>query len=167
MQDRFANRLANVPRSFIREILGVALDPQVISFAGGLPNPALFPVDDLDTAASRVFERFGGDALQYAGTAGYEPLRETISQRYKTVHGLDVPVESILITTGSQQGLDLLGKVMLNPGDDLIIEEPGYLGAIQAFSLYQPNFQTVAVDENGMDVDALQAVLKHCDPKLI
>jgi 2-aminoadipate transaminase len=166
MQERFAKRLADVPRSFIREILGVALDPEVISFAGGLPNPALFPVGQLKDAASAVFDRFGGDALQYAGTQGYEPLRETISRRYKT-RGLDVPVESILITTGSQQGLDLLGKVLINPGDDLIIEEPGYLGAIQAFSLYQPRFNTVPVGENGMDIPALQNVLAMRDPKLM
>ncbi len=167
MQDRFAHRLANVPRSFIREILGVALQPEVISFAGGLPNPALFPDKALKNAAAAVFDRFGGDALQYAATAGYPPLRELISHRYKQTRGLDVPVESILITTGSQQGLDLLGKVMINPADGLIIEEPGYLGAIQAFSLYQPRFHTVPVGAEGMDTDRLKAVLADHDSKLM
>src|SRR5438876_247724 len=106
----FSDRITDVPRSFIREILKVALDPTVISFAGGLPNRALFPVEALKQATCKVFETQGRDVLQYAGSEGHAGLREYISARYKEKANLDVPVDSILITSGSQQGLDLLGK---------------------------------------------------------
>lgn len=167
MDNIFSDRISDVPRSFIREILKVAIDPSVISFAGGLPNRDLFPVADLQAAANRIFETAGRDALQYANSEGYLPLREWISDRYRERQALDVPVDNILITTGSQQGLDLLGKTLVNQGDDVVIEEPGYLGAIQAFAIYRPAWQPVAVDEVGMDVDRLRDVMECCQPKLI
>lgn len=163
----FADRISDVPRSFIREILKVTLDPEVISFAGGLPNRALFPEKALQEAMNKVMETRAGDVLQYAGTEGYRPLREYIVRRYKEAKGLDVPVENILITSGSQQGLDLLGKTLLNDGDAVVIEEPGYLGAIQAFSLYRPAFQPVPVTEAGMDSEYLRSVMFANRPKLI
>jgi len=163
----FADRISDVPRSFIREILKVALEPSVISFAGGLPNRALFPVDGLKTAMEEVMDAQAGDVLQYADSQGYPALREYIARRYRETRGLEVPAESILITNGSQQGLDLLGKVLLNDGDPVVIEEPGYLGAIQAFSLYRPEFLPVPVSAEGMDVHTLRSVVQARHPKLI
>jgi len=148
----FSDRISDVPRSFIREILKVAIDPSVISFAGGLPNRELFPVNELRAATNKVFESAGREALQYANSEGYAELREYISARYLEKRSLEVPVQNILITSGSQQGLDLLGKVFLNEGDDLIIEEPGYLGAIQAFSVYRAAFNPVPLSEDGIDL---------------
>ncbi len=167
MNSIFSDRMSSVPQSFIREILKVAVDPSIISFAGGLPNPQLFPVDNIKTATQTVLEQYGVDALQYSNTEGFEPLREFISKRYKSKQELDVPVKNILITTGSQQGLDLLGKVLINKDDDLVIEEPGYLGAIQAFSVYRAKFQPVTVDEQGMNCTALQNIINKTNPKLM
>jgi 2-aminoadipate transaminase len=163
----FSDRIADVPRSFIREILKVALDPSVISFAGGLPNRDLFPVEALKEATNKVFDTQGRDVLQYASSEGHTGLREYISTRYREKAGLDVPVDSIIITSGSQQGLDLLGKVLLNDGDAVAIEEPGYLGAIQAFSLYRPKFLPVPVSREGMDPGELRTALSHNRPKLM
>jgi len=163
----FSDRIADVPRSFIREILKVALDPSVISFAGGLPNRDLFPVEALKQAACSVFDSEGRDVLQYGSSEGHQGLRQYISGRYREKAGLDVPVEDILITSGSQQGLDLLGKVLLNDADALVIEEPGYLGAIQAFSLYRPKFLPVPLLAGGLDLDVLRAALATDRPKLL
>ena len=165
LDDLFSDRIADVPRSFIREILSVTLDDTVISFAGGLPNRRLFPVEALAAAATRVFAEAGGEVLQYSNTEGYGPLRAFIAERYHR-RGLEIPVERILITTGSQQGLDLLGKVLVNDGDGVLIEEPGYIGAIQAFSIYRPRFLPVPVGEEGMHTDALAAALRDGAPKL-
>ncbi|MBU4297866.1 MAG: PLP-dependent aminotransferase family protein [Desulfobulbaceae bacterium] len=162
----FSDRISDVPRSFIREILKVALDPSVISFAGGLPNRELFPVAALKEATCKVFDTQGRDVLQYAGSEGHAGLREYISTRYREKANLDIPVDSILITSGSQQGLDLLGKTLLNEGDAVVIEEPGYLGAIQAFSLYRPRFLPVPVSGEGMDPVALLSALSS-RPKLM
>ncbi|MFP4561734.1 MAG: PLP-dependent aminotransferase family protein [Spirochaetia bacterium] len=155
MNEIFADRMSDVPRSFIREILKVTLDPEVISFAGGLPNREYFPVEGLKRAACSVFDIHGRDVLQYGSSEGDLSLRKFISQRYRSRKGIDVPPENILITNGSQQGLDLLGKVMLNAGDGLIIEEPGYLGAIQAFSMFKPRFVPVLMDTDGMILESL------------
>lgn len=157
----FSDRITDVPRSFIREILKVALDPTVISFAGGLPNRSLFPIKALKDATCKVFESEGRDVLQYGNSEGHTGLREYISEN------LRVPFESILITSGSQQGLDLLGKTLVNNGDGVVIEEPGYLGAIQAFSLYKPTFLPVPISDEGMDVEGLGTVLSANRPKLI
>ncbi len=163
----FSDRITDVPRSFIREILKVALDPSVISFAGGLPNRELFPAEEIKEATKKVFSIHGRDIFQYSNSEGYLKLREYIAERYRQKQGLDIPVENILITSGSQQGLDLLGKVLVNDGDSLIIEEPGYLGAIQAFSIYKPKFLPIPVSENGMDTGKLRAALSTEKPKLM
>ncbi|MDZ7840995.1 MAG: PLP-dependent aminotransferase family protein [Gammaproteobacteria bacterium] len=163
----FADRITDVPRSFIREILKVALDPGVISFAGGLPNRSLFPVAALKAATENVLGGQAADVLQYAGSEGYQPLREFIAARYRQTRGLDIPVDNILVTNGSQQGLDLLGKTLLNDGDGVVIEEPGYLGAIQAFSLYRPIFRPVSVSSSGMNVEQLRSAMFAHRPKLI
>jgi 2-aminoadipate transaminase len=163
----FADRVMDVPPSFIREILKVALNREIISFAGGLPNRQLFPVEEIKAATQKVLDNQGRDVLQYSNSEGYIELRKLISQRYLAKKNLNIPVENILITNGSQQGLDLLGKTMLNDGDALIIEEPGYLGAIQAFSIYKPSFKTVTVNDEGMDVNELKKVMSGCKPKLL
>ena len=167
MDSIFADRISDVPCSFIREILTVALEPEVISFAGGLPNRDLFPVEELREATSKVFDTHIRNVLQYSSSEGYPELREYISQRYRKKQNLDVPVDNILITSGSQQGLDLLGKTLLNEGDELIIEEPGYLGTIQAFSIYKPTFLPVSVSEEGMDLQKLRQVVAKKSPKLM
>jgi len=151
----FADRISDVPKSFIREILKVAISPNIISFAGGLPNRDLFPVKELQEASNKVFENSGPDALQYSNTEGYGPLREFISERYKKVKGLNIDPKNILITTGSQQGLDLLGKTFLNEHDRVIIEKPGYLGAIQLFSIYKARFSPVVLENYGLNIEEL------------
>jgi 2-aminoadipate transaminase len=167
MDQLFADRIQDVPRSFIREILTVALRPDVISFAGGLPNRLLFPVDEIREVTNQVLLESAGEVLQYGASEGDLGLREWISKRYREKQGLDIAPERILITSGSQQGLDLLGKVLINEGDALVMESPGYLGAIQAFSVYQPDFQSVEVDEKGMDIGQLELALSKHSPKLV
>jgi len=167
MNTIFSDRISDVPKSFIREILKVAVDEEVISFAGGLPNRDLFPVQELKRAAENVFDKEGTSAMQYSNSEGSPKLRKFISDRYKLKFDLEIPVENILITSGSQQGLDLLGKAFLNEGDDIIIEEPGYLGAIQAFSIYRAKFNPVKVDKEGIDLDGLVRVFNVSQPKLM
>jgi 2-aminoadipate transaminase len=159
MDSLFSDRIADVPRSFIREILKTALQPNVISFAGGLPNRDLFPVEEIRAAAIAVLDREGRDLLQYGNSEGLPKLRAWIAERYRTTLGLEMAIEDILITNGSQQGLDLLGKVLLNEGDGLVIEEPG--------SLYRPKFLTVPISDTGMDVERLRQVLTAGRPKLM
>ncbi|MHC4120638.1 MAG: aminotransferase-like domain-containing protein [Planctomycetota bacterium] len=166
MNDVFANRMGSVHKSFIREILKVTADPKVISFAGGLPNPKFFPVKDLAAAAAKVLDEDGENALQYSTTEGYLPLRQYIAERYSTKKGLDVEPDEILITNGSQQGLDLIGKVFLNAGDRVVIERPGYLGAIQALSIFEPTFVPVPLLEDGIDLDLLKKALDVAEAKL-
>ncbi|MCX7747774.1 MAG: PLP-dependent aminotransferase family protein [Clostridia bacterium] len=166
MNHLFAKRVFNTPKSFIREILKVTQDKEVISFAGGLPNPSVFPVDEIKASASKVLQEDGNEILQYTVTEGYYPLRKFISDRYRTQRGLDVSPEEILVTSGSQQGLDLIGKVFLNEGDSVAIERPGYLGAIQAFSLFEPRFSSIPLLEDGIDMEALDHVLNKEKVKL-
>jgi 2-aminoadipate transaminase len=154
-----------VHKSFIREILKVTADPEVISFAGGLPNANFFPVDEIAAAASKVLAADGPAVLQYAASEGYAPLRQWIANRY-TADGVQIEPDEILITNGSQQGLDLLGKVLLNEGDRVIIEKPGYLGAIQAFSLYGADFAPIDLLNDGLDVEQLQQYLQTHSAKL-
>ena len=156
---QFADRVAKAQRSFIREILKVTADPSVISFAGGLPNPASFPVPEIAAAAAKVLYESGPSALQYSTTEGYAPLREWIARRYREKKGMDVNAEDILITTGSQQALDLVAKIMVNAGDTVVMEKPGYLGAIQAFTIFRPNWRSVPLEDDGPDLAALDAAL--------
>jgi len=151
----FAPRMAKTPKSFIREILKVTERPEIISFAGGLPSPALIDVDGIRRAADTVLEQDGRCALQYSTTEGYLPLRQFIADRYKKRLGLTISPEEILITNGSQQCLDLIGKILIGTGDHVAIERPGYLGAIQAFSQYEPEFHPVPLMEDGPDIVSL------------
>lgn len=154
--DVFAKRIMEVPRSFIREILGIAIAPGMISFAGGLPNRDLFPVEELRKACDEVFSLYGPDILQYSNTEGLFELREYIAEHYKERGVPHVLPENILITSGSQQAMDLLAKVLINENDRVILEEPSYLGVIQAFSLFLPQFITIPISDKGMDVDCLK-----------
>ena len=163
----FSDRISDVPRSFIREILKVAVDPSVISFAGGLPNRSLFPLQELRDATVKAFDSHGRDMLQYGNSEGHPALRTFIAERYANRYSLKIGTENVLITNGSQQGLDLLAKILLNEGDEVVIEEPGYLGAIQALSSYKATFNPVPVTDSGMDLDALEVALCRKKPKLI
>jgi 2-aminoadipate transaminase len=158
--------MANAHKSFIREILKVTADPEVISFAGGLPNPQFFPIEDLAEATEKVLAEDGENALQYSTAEGYLPLRQYIADWYSTKKGLEVTADEILITNGSQQGLDLVGKVFVNSGDRIVIERPGYLGAIQAFSIFEPMFIPVPLQEDGIDTGLLEKALDMNEVKL-
>lgn len=151
----FASRMAKTPKSFIREILKVTEKPEIISFAGGLPNPALIDTEGIRQASNAVLEQDGRSTLQYSTTEGYFPLRQFIADRYKKRLGLSISPDEVLITNGSQQCLDLIGKVLINTGDHIAIERPAYLGAIQAFSLYEPVFHPVTLQKEGPDIASL------------
>ncbi len=166
MENYISNRLKNVPKSFIREILKVAVDEKIISFAGGLPNPKFFPIKEIQDACNKVLESDGANALQYSTTEGYLPLREYIARRYKEKEGIDVSPDEIMITSGSQQGLDLIGKTFINEGENVLMEKPGYLGAIQAFSVYQPNFCDVTLEDDGVNIEELNEVIDNNKIKL-
>lgn len=155
MNYRFSDASNNTPKSFIREILKLTQSEDIISFAGGLPNKAFFPVDAIEAASSKVLKNDGENALQYSTTEGYLPLREFIASRYQA-RGVKVDPKNILITTGSQQALDLLGKAFIDKGDYVCLERPSYLGAIQAFQMFQPQFQEVDLSSNGIDLPELE-----------
>lgn len=165
MSNIFSDRISDVPRSFIREILKLTIDDSVISFAGGLPNRDLFPLEEIRKATNKILDLNGRDSLQYSTTEGYIGLRNWISQRYK-LKGIRVNPENILITTGSQQGLDLISKTILNEGEGVIVEEPAYLGAIQAFSIYRAKFFPVILKNDGIDIDLFKNTLLNNDIKL-
>ncbi len=159
MSSLYASRMNTIPRSFIREILKVTEDPEVISFAGGLPNPRFFPVHQIAQATADTLGTGDASPLQYSTSEGYRPLRQYIAQRYREKKGLTISAEEILITNGSQQALDLLGKVFIDSNDAIAVERPAYLGALQAFSAYEPHFCPVPLLEDGIDLDRLKAVL--------
>ncbi|MHB8797187.1 MAG: aminotransferase-like domain-containing protein [Thermoanaerobaculia bacterium] len=168
MTTRFARRMEALKASEIREILKVTQRPEVISFAGGLPAPELFPVKRLAAATQQVFEEEGTRALQYSTTEGHPPLRRKIAERMKATWGAQVTPEQILVTSGSQQGLDLTGKLFLDEGDVVLCESPTYLGALSAWNVMRPRWVEVATDDDGMDPAALEAKLRaHPNAKAI
>ncbi len=149
IQWKFSERAAQLQSSFIREILKITQRPEIISFAGGLPSPATFPVERMKAAFDKVLTENGKVALQYGPTDGYAPLREWIANSLST-EGAKILPEQILMVSGSQQALDLLGKVLIDEGSRVLVETPSYLGALQAFSVYRPEFESVATDEHGL-----------------
>ena len=164
----FSGRARAAQSSAIREILKVTQRPEVISFAGGLPAPATFPVDEMRQAFNRLLSNRGHEALQYSTTEGFAPLREWIARRL-SCPAAPVVADDVLIVSGSQQGLDLLAKVMIDPGDTVLVETPTYLGALQSFSLFSPRYMSVASDENGLFPETLDdsmrgAKLLYCLP---
>jgi 2-aminoadipate transaminase len=163
-----AQRMSRMKASAIREILKVAERPDVLSFAGGLPAPELFPVEAIAQAHAEVFAEEGRAALQYSATEGYGPLREWICA-HLAEGGLHATPDQVLITNGSQQGIDLVAKVLLDPGDVVVVENPSYLAALQTFSGYEASFAVVGSDNDGMRVDDLERLLHVVGrrPKLI
>lgn len=159
MELKYAQRMSLLKASEIREILKITERPEIISFAGGLPAPELFPVRELIEVSRRVLEESGELALQYSTTEGYAPLRKWIADRLNKSRGTDFEADNILITHGSQQGLDLSGKVFLDEGDTVLCECPTYLAAISAFRAYGCKFGEVPTDDEGMIPGALEAMI--------
>ncbi|MCQ2010224.1 2-aminoadipate transaminase [Sporolactobacillus nakayamae] len=159
MKLNFSECARSVSNSATREILKVTEQPEIISFAGGLPAPELFPVAGIKAACEAVLDEAGEQALQYSTTEGYLPLREAIAERMRTL-GIVTTPEHLLVLTGSQQGLDLTGKLFLDKGDVVICESPTYLAAINAFKAYSPRFVEVPMDDGGMRMDELELALQ-------
>lgn len=159
MDLKYADRMKNMKASEIREILKLTQKPEVISFAGGLPAEELFPVKELMEISQKVLKEHGEKALQYSLTEGYVPLRKLIAKRMEKL-GVNLNEDNILITSGSQQGLEFSGKIFLNKGDVVVCESPTYLGAINAFKAYEPEFVEVETDDHGMVMEDLERKLK-------
>ncbi len=155
---RYALRMQGMKSSVIRELLKLTENPKIISFAGGLPAPEIFPVAAFEEAAVRVLREYGSRALQYSTTEGYMPLRQWIVE-YMAQYGIKAETENVLITSGSQQALDLIGKVLINPGDLILTEKPTYLGALQAWRAYQAEYTSVPIDNDGLMVELLEEAL--------
>ena len=166
MKLALASRMSRIKASAIREILKVTERPDILSFAGGLPAPEAFPVEAIARAHEQVLVNEGAAALQYGTTEGYLPLRAWIAERMR-IHGLRANPEQVLITSGSQQGIDLVAKIVLDPGDTVIVENPSYLAALQVFEGYEANVATVGSDDEGMRVDQLERALERTKAKLI
>jgi 2-aminoadipate transaminase len=156
---RYALRSKGIKSSAIRELLKITQRPEVISFAGGLPAPDVFPIERFREACCRVLEQNAKLALQYGTTEGYEPLREMIA-RHTSRYGIKTKTENVLITAGSQQALDLIGKLLINPGDRILVEAPTYLGALQAFNVYGAEYVSVPSDDDGLRTDLLEKPLR-------
>jgi 2-aminoadipate transaminase len=152
--ERYARRTARMSSSAIRELLKVTELPEFISFAGGLPAPEMFPVEEVMAVSDHVLRDAGAVALQYGATEGYTPLRALIAQRLRS-EGVPVSTDNVLITTGSQQGIDLVGKILLDPEDRVVVESPTYLAALQSWKAYEAEFVPVPSDDGGMDIDAV------------
>ncbi len=161
MTVQLARRMDYLKASDIREILKVAQREEVISFAGGLPAPEFFPVEELAYVTKKILQQDGRKALQYSTTEGYPLLREKIAARMNATLGTSFNADEILITGGSQQGLDLTGKVFLDEGDAVLCESPTYLGAISALNVFGPRWVEIATDDAGMDLTALESRLKN------
>jgi 2-aminoadipate transaminase len=156
---RYAQRTQRMTSSLIRELLKLIAKPDIISFAGGLPAPELFPIEEIKEAVETVLTSKGTQALQYSTTEGYPPLREMLVRHMKR-YGIVVDTDNVLITSGSQQALDLIGKILINPGDKILTETPSYLGAIQAFTMYGADYITVPIDDDGVIPESLEVGLR-------
>ncbi len=164
-EHRYAQRTQRMASSAIRELLKLTEKPDIISFAGGLPAPEVFPTEAFTEACQIVLKNHGAQALQYSTTEGYLPLREQIC-RHTERYGIQVTPDNVLITSGSQQALDLIGKVFINPGDRILVESPTYLGALQAWNAYGAEYVSVPMDKQGMNTDFLEEALRT-GPKFI
>ena len=158
LTDLYSTRAKALKASEIRELLKLTENPDVISFAGGLPNPGSFPVEEVKEAAGRVLNEHSQRAMQYSTTEGVIELRDSVSE-YLRGQGMDVDADEVLITNGSQQGLDLLGRVLLDPKDTLVVSNPTYLGALQAFNFFDSRYAAADSDEHGIIPDSLDEVL--------
>ena len=163
MEFKLAKRMANLKASEIREILKITERPEIISFAGGLPAPELFPIEAIKRVSQLVLDESGAKALQYSATEGFAPLRDWIAKRMNSRLGTAFDADNVLITAGSQQALDLAGKLFLDEGDVVLCESPTYLAAITAFRAYGCEFAEITTDDEGMDMAALEKALKTID----
>ncbi len=163
MTTKFAKRMDNLKASEIRELLALTAKPEIISFAGGLPAPEVFPVEEWKAACNKVIDEQGRKALQYGPTDGDPQLREQILDRMAKVGAKDLTIDNILVVSGSQQGLDFMAKLFIDPGDYIVVESPTYLGALNAFKAYEPRFLEVELDDYGMDMEQLENQLKNHD----
>ena len=158
-KSRYAQRTQRMGRSIIRELLELTMQPDIISFAGGLPAPELFPIEECEAASCRLLSTHGATALQYGPTEGYLPLRQFLCARMDR-YGIKAEPGNVMITNGSQQALDLIGKLLINPGDRLLVEEPTYLGALQAWNAYQAEYISVPCDDDGLRTELLESALR-------
>jgi 2-aminoadipate transaminase len=163
---RYAQRMQGMSGSIIRELLKLTEQPDIISFAGGLPAPEVFPVARFEEATRRVLAEHGAQALQYSTTEGYRPLREYLVQKMGQ-YGIKTSVDNVLITSGAQQALDLIGKVLVDPGDVILTEQPTYMGALQAWRAYQADYVTVPVDDEGLCLDERFLEALRAGPKFM
>ncbi len=163
---QFASRLDNVETSAIRELFKLLGTPGIISFAGGFPDSAMFDVEGLKEASAKALDEEPGGALQYGATEGYEPLRKQLSAFMKT-KGVEVDPSGLIVTTGSQQALDLLGKTMISPGDKVIVEGPTFLATIQCFRLYGAELISAPIDADGVKTDELEKLIAEHKPKFV
>ena len=163
---QFADRLNNVETSAIRELFKLLGKPGIISFAGGFPDPALFDVEGIAESTAAVLANNPGPVLQYGATEGFGPLREGLS-KFMANKGVTVNPDGLIVTTGSQQALDLIGKTMINPGDKVIVEAPTFLATIQCFRLYGAHIIGAPIDADGVDTDKLEALIAEHKPKLV
>jgi DNA-binding transcriptional MocR family regulator len=163
---QFAPRLDAIETSAIRELFKLLGKPGIISFAGGFPDPALFDVEGILESSTAVLKSQPGPVLQYGATEGWQPLREGIS-RFLANKGSQVQPEGLIVTTGSQQALDLIGKTMISPGDTVIVEAPTFLATIQCFRLYGANVICAPIDADGVKVDELEKLMEQHRPKLV
>ncbi|AQZ99368.1 aspartate aminotransferase [Comamonas kerstersii] len=163
----FAQRLDNVETSAIRELFKLLGKPGIISFAGGFPDSAMFDVDGITQSSQKALQENAGLALQYGATEGFGPLREQLAAFMATKGAKDVAPEQLIVTTGSQQALDLLGKCMVSPGDKVIVEGPTFLATIQCFRLYGAEVISAPVDGNGVIVEELEKLIAEHQPKLV
>ena len=164
---QFADRLNNVETSAIRELFKLLGKPGIISFAGGFPDSAMFDVAGIRDASNAALAQEPGAALQYGATEGYQPLREQLAAFMQSKGALDVAPGQLIVTTGSQQALDLLGKTMISPGDKVIVEGPTFLATIQCFRLYGAELISAPVDANGVDTEQLEALIAEHHPNLV
>ncbi|AMO21716.1 PLP-dependent aminotransferase family protein [Ramlibacter solisilvae] len=163
----FATRLNNVETSAIRELFKLLGKPGIISFAGGFPDSAMFDVPGIKESAAKALAEEPGAALQYGATEGYEPLRTQLAHFMQAKGAQDVEPQGLIVTTGSQQALDLLGKTMISPGDKVIVEAPTFLATIQCFRLYGADLVTAPVDAHGVQTDKLEKLIAEHKPKLV
>jgi 2-aminoadipate transaminase len=164
---QFASRLNNVETSAIRELFKLLGKPGIISFAGGFPDSAMFDVLGIKECAAKALTEEPGAALQYGATEGYEPLRTQLSHFMKAKGAQDVEPQGLIVTTGSQQALDLLGKTMISPGDKVIVEAPTFLATIQCFRLYGADLVTAPIDAHGVQTDKLEKLIAEHKPKFV
>ena len=150
-QSLIAKRTGRMSVNTIREILKVVTQPGMISLAGGIPAPESFPMDIIRELTRQVIDNYGSKAFQYGPTEGFAPLRQHLADRLKKKKGIQVKPENVFISSGSQGALDAVGKVLISKGDKIGVESPTYLGAIQAFDPYEPDYVTLATDDKGVD----------------